>query len=50
MRLCVDGPANGSCDLHTPTNSPGVVNTDPAFPADFNPVIIDWVHDRIDDD
>jgi hypothetical protein len=49
MRLCVDGPRPGSCDVHTPTNSPGAVNTDPAFPADFNPLIMDWVHDRLAD-
>jgi hypothetical protein len=49
MRLCVDGPKPGNCDLHTPTNSPGAVNTDPAFPADFTPVIIDWVHTRMAD-
>lgn len=47
MRLCVDGPKPGACDLHTPTNSPGVVNTDPAWPADFNPVIMDWVDARL---
>ena len=50
MRLCVDGPHPGDCDLHTPTNSPGSVNTDPAFPADFDPVIMDWVHARRADD
>lgn len=47
MRLCVDGPGAAACDLHTPTNSPGAVNTDPAWPADFNPVILDWVHQRM---
>jgi hypothetical protein len=50
MRLCVEGTGAGPCDLHTPTNSPGAVNTDPEFPADFNPVILDWVHDRIADE
>jgi len=50
MRLCVDGPKPGPCDLHTPTNDPGAVNTDPAFPADFNPVVMDWVHARLADD
>jgi hypothetical protein len=50
MRLCVDGAKPGNCDPHTPTNSPGAVNTDPAFPGDFNPVIMDWVHARMADD
>lgn len=44
MRLCVappNGPA-GSCARHVVTDSPAP-NTDPAFPTDFNAVILDWV-------
>lgn len=47
MRLCVDGPKPGDCDLHTPTNNANSVNTDPAWPADFDPVIMAWVDARL---
>jgi hypothetical protein len=47
MRLCVNGPSGGQCSVHTPTNDPGAVNVDPAWPADFDPVVMDWVHARL---
>jgi hypothetical protein len=47
MRLCVNGPDGGQCSVHTPTNDPGAVNVDPAWPADFNPVVMDWVRARL---
>lgn len=50
MRLCVEGGRPAACDLHMPTVRDGVTNTDPAFPSDFEPVIIDWLHARLADD
>jgi hypothetical protein len=49
MRLCV-GPATdpGSCSVHTPTND-DLVNTDPAFPADYNTAAMDWVDGLLGD-
>ena len=50
MRLCVDAPDHpGPCDDHVPTNNVGGVNTDPAFPANYAPVVLDWVHSRLAD-
>lgn len=49
MRLCVEGAEPGPCDMHTPTAKVGAVNTDPAFPADFQPVVMDWVLARLED-
>ncbi len=50
MRLCVEGGRSAPCDLHMPTVRDEVVNTDPAFPADFEPVIVDWLDARLADD
>jgi hypothetical protein len=49
MRLCVspsDQP--GTCSVHTPTND-DLLNTDPAWPADYNTAAMDWVDERLDD-
>jgi hypothetical protein len=49
MRLCVSPPTKpGTCSLHTPTNDENV-NTDPAFPADYNTAAMDWVRARLAD-
>ena len=51
LALCVDDPSKvGDCDTHVPTGSGTRVNTDPAFPADYNAVIVAWVHQRRADD
>lgn len=51
MRLCVSPPGErGTCTLHTPTTDPGVVNTLPGEPADFNGKILSWVQQRRADD
>ena len=53
LRLCVDpasAPGSGTCATHTPTAKPGLVNSDPAWPADYNAVVLDWVADRRADD
>lgn len=40
----VDDPARPeACDRHVPTSSGTLVNTDPAFPADYNAAILAWV-------
>lgn len=51
MRLCVrsqNGPP-GTCTRHVVTNPTDFPNTDPAFPADYNAVIVNWVRERLDD-
>jgi hypothetical protein len=49
MRLCVSAPANpGTCTIHTPTNDE-LLNTDPAWPADYNTAAMDWVRARLAD-
>ncbi|MBA3281148.1 MAG: hypothetical protein H0U29_02860 [Acidimicrobiia bacterium] len=51
MRLCVDNPARaGACDLHVPTTVLNARNTLAGVPADFNPVIVEWVAERLTDD
>jgi hypothetical protein len=50
MRLCASLPQYaGTCTVHTPTNNDGLVNTDPAWPADYNTAAMEWVQDRLDD-
>jgi hypothetical protein len=51
MRLCVDEPSvPGDCDRHVATSAVGLVNTDPAWPANYNVSVLDWVHTRLADD
>ncbi len=51
LAICVDNPARvGDCDTHVPTGSGTRVNTDPSFPADYNGVVLTWVHQRMADD
>jgi hypothetical protein len=51
MRVCVraKGAPAGTCGRHVVTDPTGFLNTDPAFPADYDAVIIDWVHGRLGD-
>jgi hypothetical protein len=50
MRLCASLPQNaGTCTVHTPTNNEDLVNTDPAWPADYNTAAMDWVRERLND-
>jgi hypothetical protein len=49
MRLCASLPDKpGTCSVHTPTNNE-LLNTDPAWPADYNTAAIDWVDARLAD-
>jgi hypothetical protein len=49
MRLCASLPTKpGTCSVHTPTND-DLTNTDPAWPADYNAAVMDWVHARMGD-
>jgi len=51
MRLCVDDPAAaGACDMHTPTQIVGAINTSTEAAVAFDPVIVDWVDQRLRDD
>ena len=50
-RLCVpsqNGPP-GNCTRHVVTNPSGFPNTDPAFAADYNAQIMNWVRERLGD-
>jgi hypothetical protein len=50
MRLCVDEPSVvGDCDRHVSTSAIGLVNSDPAWPANYNVSVLDWVHARLAD-
>ena len=50
MRLCVDEPSvAGDCDRHVSTSATGLVNTDPAWPANYSQAVLDWVHVRLAD-
>jgi hypothetical protein len=50
MRLCASLPQNaGTCTVHTPTNNEDLVNTDPAWPADYNAAAMGWVRERLND-
>jgi hypothetical protein len=51
MRVCVraKGEAVGTCGRHVVTDPTGFLNTDPAFPADYDAAILDWVHGRLAD-
>ncbi len=48
LGLCVQGAPDPvlTCNRHVVTSTDGV-NTDPAWPADYNDVILDWVHERL---
>jgi hypothetical protein len=52
MDLCVrsDPPPAPACQTHVPSSKVGAVNTRAGWPADFVAVLVDWVHDRLDDD
>jgi hypothetical protein len=48
MRLCASKPEfEGTCTVHTPTNNDDLVNTNPAWPADYNTAAMDWVRERL---
>ena len=50
MQLCASLPQNaGTCTVHTPTNNDNLVNTNPAWPADYNTAAMDWVRERLSD-
>ncbi len=45
LPLCVET----NCKLHVVTTHAGLVNTDPASPADYLQAIMGWVHERLAD-
>jgi hypothetical protein len=47
--VCVDNDATPDCSTHVVTNKPGLVNTDPATPADYLGAIMGRVHARLAD-
>lgn len=51
MELCVraGSGAAGTCTRHVVTGVDNFPNTNPAFPADYNGVILEWALDRLDD-
>ena len=49
LPLCVDNDATPDCSVHVVTNKTGLVNTDPASPADYVAAIMSWVHARLGD-
>jgi hypothetical protein len=49
LRVCVSPNASpGSCATHVVTSRNGT-NTDPAEPADYLSVVVDWIHARLAD-
>ena len=49
LPVCVDNDATPDCSVHVVTNKTGLVNTDPASPADYLAAIMGWVHARLAD-
>ena len=49
LPVCVDNDATPDCSTHVVTNKPGLVNTDPATPADYLGTVMGWVHARLAD-
>jgi hypothetical protein len=49
LPLCVDNDAVPDCGVHVTTTRAGLVNTDPASPADYLTAVMDWVHLRLAD-
>jgi len=51
LGVCVDDPNTPApCDVHVVTNKQNAVNTQPGIPANYLPLIVDWVHQRMADD
>lgn len=51
LRLCVDDPAKPApCDKHVVANNAALRNTEPGIPAEYLPVMHDWVRARLADD
>jgi hypothetical protein len=49
LPLCVDNDAVPDCSAHVVSNKVGLLNTDPASPADYQTAMMDWVHARLAD-
>jgi hypothetical protein len=49
LPVCVDNDPVPDCSVHVVTTKPGLVNTDPASPADYIGAVVDWVHARLAD-
>jgi hypothetical protein len=49
LPVCVDNDATPNCSLHVVTPHAGLVNTDPASPADYNAAALSWVDARLTD-
>ena len=49
LPLCVNDVGAPPCSTHVVSNKVGLLNTDPASPADYQSAIMDWVHLRLAD-
>ena len=49
LPLCVNDVGAPACSTHVVSNKVGLLNTDPASPADYQTAIMDWVHLRLAD-
>ena len=49
LPVCVDSDATPDCSVHVVTPKNGLVNTDPASPADYNSAVMDWIRARLAD-
>lgn len=47
LPVCVDADAVADCSLHVVTPKSGLVNTDPASPADYNAAAMAWIDARL---
>ena len=50
LPVCVDADVvKGDCSTHVVLTRAGILNTDPATPADYMGAVVDWVHARLAD-
>jgi hypothetical protein len=49
LPVCVDNDATPNCSLHVVTPHAGLLNTDPASPADYNAAALAWIDARLAD-
>jgi hypothetical protein len=49
LPVCVDDDPVKDCSLHVVSNQSGLVNTDPASPADYLSAIMSWIDARLAD-
>jgi hypothetical protein len=47
LPVCVDADPIKDCSLHVVSNQSGLVNTDPASPADYLTAVTSWIDARL---